>query len=35
VLAGIGRGQVVPSLSDELLALGVDRALDEFSETPR
>ncbi len=35
VLAGIGRGQVVPAVSDELLALGVDRALDEFSETPR
>ncbi len=35
VLAGIGKGQVVPAVSDELLALGVDRALDEFSETPR
>ena len=35
VLAGVGRAQVVPAISDEMLALGVDRALDEFSETPR
>ena len=35
VLAGIGKGQVVPAISDEMLSVGVDRALDEFSEMPR
>jgi 3-dehydroquinate synthetase len=32
VLTGIGKADVEPSISDELLGLGVDRALDEFSD---
>ncbi len=32
VLAGIGKAEIVPTISDDLLRLAVDRALDEFSE---
>ncbi len=35
VLAGMGRAEVEPSISDELLSLAVDRALDEFPERAR
>lgn len=32
VLAGLGKAEVEPAISDELLSLAVDRALDEFPE---
>jgi 3-dehydroquinate synthase len=34
VLTGLGRAEVESSISDELLSLAVDRALDEFPERP-
>ena len=35
VLTGIGKAEIEHGISDELLGLAVDRALDEFSDGPR
>jgi 3-dehydroquinate synthase len=34
VLAGLGKAEIEPALSDSLLSIGVDRALNEFPDAP-